>query len=80
MQKEVILAPDKPRLVNIYDVNVFAAGSLQLMVGLCEKKGIEDIFDQHLAHGIGKLLDIAVSIEAETMLAGMCAEQGSRPC
>jgi len=59
--------------------NGWSEGRLQLIVGLCEKMGVKDIFNKHLEKEMWRPLDIPAGIEAEIMLAGICAERGYRP-
>ncbi len=54
-------------------------GRLQLIVGLCEKMGVKDIFNKHLQKKTGRPSDIPPGIEAEVMIAGICIDEGYRP-
>lgn len=66
-----------PKDVDMF--NTWSAGRLQLIVGLCEKMGIKDIFNTHLEKELGRPSDIPAGIEAEVMIAGICVEEGYRP-
>lgn len=58
---------------------VRSEGRLQLMVGLCEKMGVKDIFNKRLGKELGRPSDMPPGIEAEVMIAGICIDEGYRP-
>ncbi|MDI3547454.1 MAG: hypothetical protein PWR10_1106 [Halanaerobiales bacterium] len=64
--------------VDINDVNVWSDGKLQLVVGLCEKIGIVDLFNKHLENNLGRPSDIPAGIEATIMIASI-ADDGYKP-
>jgi len=64
--------------IDINSVNTYVDGRLQLIVGLCEKMGVKDIFNKHLGKETGRPPDIPAGIEAEIMLAGICSDSGYR--
>jgi len=68
-----------PEMVDVNNVNINSDGRLQLIVGLCEKIGVKDIFNKHLEKDMERPSDIPAGIEAEIMIAGVCAERGCRP-
>jgi len=49
--------------------NAWSDGKLQLSVGLCEKIGIIDLFNNHLESEFGRPSDIPAGIEAAIMIA-----------
>ncbi|MDO9534106.1 MAG: DUF4277 domain-containing protein [Bacillota bacterium] len=67
-----------PNNIDIDSVDVYCAGRLQLIVELCEKMGIKDIFNKHLEKKAGRPSDIPAGVEAEIMMAGICVEEGYR--
>jgi len=64
--------------VDIDKVNVWSDGKLQLVVNLCEKIGLRELFDRHLTKPYGRPSDIPPGIEAEILLASMC-DEGYKP-
>lgn len=64
---------------DIETLNIWSEGRLQLIVGLCEKMGVKDIFNKHLQIKTGRPSDIPPGIEAEVMIAGICIDEGYRP-
>lgn len=64
---------------HIETLNVWSEGRLQLIVGLCEKMGVTEIFNKHLQKKTGRPSDIPPGIEAEVMIAGICIDEGYRP-
>lgn len=64
---------------DIETFNGWSEGRLQLIVGLCEKMGVKDIFNKHLQKKTGRPSDIPPGIEAEVMIAGICIDEGYRP-
>ena len=68
-----------PIKVDVNSVDVYSDGRLQLIVGLCEKMGVKDIFNRHLEKEVGRPSDIPAGVEAEVMIAGICIEEGYRP-
>ncbi len=69
--------PDSALDLNHIDIN--SNGRLQLIVGLCEKIGVKNVFNRYLEKGTGRPSDIPAGIEAEIMLAGICIDEGYRP-
>jgi len=72
-KKDVIFVPE-----SIEMFNGWSDGKLQLIVGLCEKMGVKDVFNKHLEKETGRPSDIPAGIEAEIMIAGICVEEGYR--
>ncbi|MDO9535791.1 MAG: hypothetical protein Q7J85_10790, partial [Bacillota bacterium] len=52
--------------------NTWSAGRLQLIVGLCEKIGVTDVFNKYLEKEMGRPSDMPAGVEAEIMIAGIC--------
>ncbi|MDO9565421.1 MAG: IS1634 family transposase, partial [Candidatus Desulfaltia sp.] len=52
---------------------------LQLIVGLCEKIGVTDVFNKYLEKEMGRPSDMPAGVEAEIMIAGICVDEGYRP-
>jgi hypothetical protein len=72
-KKDAILVPE-----TIEALNGWSEGRLQLIVGLCEKVGVKEIFNKHLEKEMGRPSDIPAGIEAEIMIVGICADNGYR--
>ncbi|MDO9533741.1 MAG: IS1634 family transposase [Bacillota bacterium] len=68
-----------PNTIDIDSVDVYSHGRLQLIVGLCEKMGVKDVFNRYLENKMGRPPDIPAGIEAEIMIAGICVDEGYRP-
>ncbi len=68
-----------PKKVDLYDVELYSAGRLQLIAGLCEKMGVTEIFNKELAKQTGRPPDIPPGIEAAILIAGICVDEGYRP-
>ncbi len=68
-----------PKKVDINDVELYSAGRLQLIAGLCEKMGVTEIFNKELAKHTGRPPDIPPGIEAAILIAGICVDEGYRP-
>lgn len=77
--KGVTFVPDADMTSIMNSFNTHHHGRLQLIVGLCEKMGVKDIFNHHLGKSNGRPSDIPAGIEAEIMIAGICVEEGYRP-
>lgn len=57
-------------------IDRWSEGRLQLIVGLCEKMGVTEVFNKHLEKTMGRPSDIPAGIEAEIMIAGICCDEG----
>ena len=66
--------------VDLDSVNTYKEGKLQLIVGLCEKCGIREIFDRRMKkdNEVGRKPLMSPGMEAMVMLAGICVQEGYR--
>jgi transposase len=64
--------------IDIDEIRTYTDGRMQFMVGLCEKVGLPQVFDEHMIKETGRPREITPGVEAMIMMALM-SQEGYKP-